>query len=149
MQGVFPPPYQSGQGGVPPLVPPATLVSQGNPVHAHPSFALFHSQQFLPQIQYAPYNMSTNSLNPTHNNTLHNYNLIPHQLQQPVPLPMVPVVLNICSIKSTSLSSSTLSIILTLSEMKDWTTWNNTVINVVCTISGLGHLFEGLSNGLD
>ena len=150
-QGVFPPPYQGGQGGVPPPpIPPATLVPQGNPMHAHPTFAPFPFQQFLPQIQYAPYNTSINSLHPTHNNTLHTYNSFPHQLQQPVPLPMVPVVPSIRSIKSTSLSSSTLSIIPTLSEMKDWTTWNNGVINgvinAVRTISGLGHLFEGMSN---
>ena len=152
-QGIFLLPYHASQGGVPP--PTATapaIVPQGNMMHAQPNsgpvyhLQPFSSQPFFPQIQYYnAHNASLNSSNHNYNN-VHSYNPDSHQLQQPVPPLMAPVVLNLRSLKSSSLSSSTLSIILTLSETKDWTTWNNAVVNVVCTINGLGHLFEGQSN---
>ena len=45
-----------------------------------------------------------------------------------------------------TVSSSLLTIIPLLTEVRDWTPWNNGVINAVCTIGALGHLFEGQSN---
>lgn len=140
--------YQAGQGGAPfGPVPLTVFVPQGNVIHTQPSYAsFFQPQPFLSQIQYTPYNTSVNTFNPQYNSTLNPHNSVSNQLQQPVPLPLVPAVPNYHSVKSISLSSSTLSIIPTLSKRKDWTTWNNAVVNTVRTISGLGYLFEGLSN---
>ena len=47
---------------------------------------------------------------------------------------------------SQKLGVSSLTIIPLLTEVRDWTLWNNGVINVVRTIGALGHLFEGQSN---
>ena len=141
------------QGNIVPGVYLNATVPQGNMMSAYQNHgSVIRPQLYLPQIQYfnpsynASYDIPADSLNQKFNNASHTYNLVPYHSQQPAPLLSAPVIPNLCSVKNPSLSSSTLLIILTLSETRDWTTWNNAVVNAVRTISGLGHLFEGPSN---
>ena len=81
-------------------------------------------------------------------NVPHNY-FIPQQY-----VPQLPPVQqnapigrgNFFSNRPVTVSSSSLSIIPLLTEVRAWTPWNNGVINAVRTIGALGHLFEGQSN---
>ena len=111
-----------------------------------------------PQLGYVPWNLTPCQLAaqqipvpippvlaPVPVAPFHNYNLIPYYNVPPLQ-PPVPAEYNLPYGLPSTLPASSLSLILVLLESKDWTGWNNGVINAVRAIGAMGHLYDTPTN---
>ena len=152
------------QPQVPPKVVPQQPATQTSRIHPFPVAGPRPLRPSMPAHQgiLAPGGGNPNTVHgmllhplPIPSPVLPQPQAIPHNYYIPQPyIPQLPPVQQNVPVgrghhflnRPVNISSSSLSIIPLLTEVQDWTLWNNGVINAVHTIGALGHLFEGQSN---